>query len=53
MTEREDDGEHRCPRCGSTRWVSVSLDEGYTRRAQCIPCGHVHAKLGPGWKLGG
>jgi hypothetical protein len=42
------EAEHPCPRCGSDRWVSVSLDEGYTRRAQCIPCGHVHAALGPG-----
>lgn len=42
--------EHRCPSCGSTSWVSVSLDEGYTRRAQCVPCGKVHARLGPGWR---
>ncbi len=42
--------EHRCPACGSTSWVSVSLDEGWTRRAQCVPCGKVHALLGPGWR---
>ena len=41
----------RCPRCGSPRWVSVSLDEGYTRRAQCVPCGAYHKPvIGPGWK---
>lgn len=40
-----------CPRCGSPRWVSVSLDEGWTRRAQCIPCGAYHAPvIGPGYK---
>lgn len=44
------DAEHRCPACGSTSWVSVSLDEGYTRKAQCVPCGKVHANLGPGWR---
>ncbi len=43
-----------CPRCGSLNWVSVSLDQGYTRRAQCVPCGHIHSGiLGPGWKAGG
>lgn len=45
--------EHRCPSCGSPRWVSVSLNEGYTRRAQCVPCGKVHARLGPGWRSPG
>lgn len=44
--------EHWCSRCGSTEWVSVSLDEGHTRRAQCVPCGWVHAALGPGWRAG-
>lgn len=41
----------RCPRCGSPDWVSISLDEGWTRLRQCIPCGTVHrGKLGPGWR---
>jgi len=41
----------RCPRCRSDRWVSVSLDGGYTRRAQCIPCGAYHEPvIGPGWR---
>lgn len=40
-----------CPRCGSPRWVSVSLDEGWTRRAQCVPCGALHMPvIGPGWQ---
>jgi hypothetical protein len=40
-----------CPRCGSPRWVAVSLDEGYTRRRQCVPCGRIHpGVIGPGWK---
>lgn len=43
--------ERICRRCGSPRWVSVSLDEGWTRLAQCVPCGAYHPdKLGPGWK---
>lgn len=43
--------EPRCPRCGSPRWASVSLDGGYTRRAQCIPCGTYHKPvIGPGWR---
>lgn len=49
-TEHSTPDDHRCPACGSTSWVSVSLDEGYTRRAQCVPCGKVHAPLGPGWR---
>lgn len=52
-TPKETDPELTCPRCGSDRWVSVSLDEGWTRRAQCVPCGQVHAPLGPGWRAGG
>lgn len=41
----------RCSGCGSPRWVSVSLDDGYTRRAQCIPCGTYHEPvIGPGWQ---
>ena len=40
-----------CPRCGSHRWVSVSLDEAWTRIPQCVPCGAYHDHyLGPGWK---
>lgn len=40
-----------CPRCGSPRWVSVSLDGGWTRRAQCVPCGAHHKPvIGPGWR---
>jgi transcription elongation factor Elf1 len=43
-----------CPRCGSPRWVSVSLDEGWTRRAQCVPCGAIHRPvIGPGWQSPG
>lgn len=34
--------DFRCPRCGSNRFVSVSLDTGYTRIPQCVPCGHYH-----------
>jgi hypothetical protein len=34
-----------CPKCGSPRWVSISLDGGSTRRAQCVPCGSIHARL--------
>lgn len=41
----------RCPACGSDRWVSVSLNGGYTRIPQCVPCGAYHkAVLGPGWR---
>lgn len=41
----------RCPRCASPRWVSVSLDGGWTRLAQCVPCGAYHpGTIGPGWK---
>lgn len=41
----------QCPRCGSPRWVSVSLDEGWTRRAQCVACGALHGPvIGPGWR---
>jgi hypothetical protein len=39
-----------CPRCGSPRWVAVSLDGGWTRRAQCVPCGAYHEPvIGPGF----
>jgi uncharacterized Zn finger protein len=51
--ESHDHEEHRCPRCGSLRWVSISSNGGYSRYAQCVPCGWVHAYLGPGWKAGG
>lgn len=41
----------RCPQCGSKRWVSVSLNGGYTRLAQCVPCGAYHKPvIGPGWR---
>jgi transcription elongation factor Elf1 len=41
-----------CPVCGSERWVSISLDQGYTRRAQCVPCGAIHpGVIGPGWRV--
>lgn len=30
-----------CPRCASPRWVAVSLDQGHTRRRQCVPCGAI------------
>lgn len=43
----------RCARCGHARFVSVSFDEGWTRRAQCIPCGKVHGDWSaPGWRAG-
>lgn len=44
--------EWRCPRCGSDRKVSTSLDCGYTRTPQCVPCGHYDTAttLGPGWR---
>ncbi len=43
-----DDTTRTCPRCGSPEWVSISLDQGYTRRAQCVPCGAIHRDaLGP------
>lgn len=50
--QQHDQGETpTCPRCGSLRWVSVSLDGGWTRRAQCVPCGAYHAgSIGPGWR---
>jgi len=51
--ESHDHEEHRCPRCGSKSWVSVSLNGGWTRLAQCVPCGAYGDKLGPGWKAGG
>lgn len=45
----EEPAKPTCPRCGSPRWVSVSLDEGWTRRAQCVPCGAYHpGVIGPG-----
>lgn len=48
------DTHRTCPRCGSTEWLSISLDTGFSRRAQCVPCGTVHpGVLGPGWKAGG
>lgn len=34
-----------CPRCGSPRWVSASLNEGLTRIPQCVPCGHYDASV--------
>ena len=37
-----DDYTGTCPRCGSPRWVSVSLDGAWTRRPQCVPCGAIH-----------
>lgn len=38
----------RCPRCRSGRYVSASIDGGWTRHAQCVPCGRIHARLGRG-----
>ena len=34
--------------------LSASLDTGYTRIPQCVPCGHYDTAtvLGPGWKAG-
>jgi hypothetical protein len=41
----------QCQRCGSSRFVSISLDGGYTRRPQCVPCGRVDSRyFGHGWK---
>lgn len=41
----------RCDRCGHARFVSVSFNEGWTRRAQCVPCGAVHRQwTAPGWR---
>jgi hypothetical protein len=38
---RPDGRAWSCPACGSSRWVSVSFDRGFTRKAQCVPCGTV------------
>ncbi|MFB9926032.1 hypothetical protein ACFORO_12365 [Amycolatopsis halotolerans] len=38
------DVEWHCARCGSDRWVGWRAGpehEGYPRKAQCVPCGHV------------
>jgi hypothetical protein len=51
--EPEEEPEPTCPRCGTRQWVSVSLNGGYTRTAQCVKCGHYGRVLGPGWKAGG
>lgn len=41
----------RCSKCGSNRFVAVSLDRGTSRRAQCIPCGHIEpAALPKDWE---
>ncbi len=51
MTTTTDEEPGPCPNCGSPRWVSVSLDGGWTRRAQCVPCGHVRpGVIGPDWR---
>jgi hypothetical protein len=43
--------EGTCPRCGSPHWTGVSLNGGYTRIPQCVPCGAYHQHtLGPGWR---
>jgi transcription elongation factor Elf1 len=50
-TPQDDTAKPTCPRCGSPRWVSVSLDGGWTRHAQCVPCGAYHEPvIGPGWQ---
>jgi len=42
-----------CSSCGSNQWVSVSLDGGWSRRAQCVPCGTIRPGIiGPGWQAG-
>ena len=47
----EDTYTGACPQCGSSKWISVSLNEGYTRIPQCVPCGAYHRHtLGPGWR---
>jgi hypothetical protein len=36
----------QCRNCGSQRWVgwrNGPAEEGWPRRAQCVPCGHVQA----------
>jgi hypothetical protein len=36
-----------CRRCGSPRWVSASLNGGYTRTRQCVPCGYYSGDILP------
>lgn len=42
----------RCPRCGSAHGVYTSLDNGWKRIPQCVPCGFYDTTtvLGPGWR---
>ncbi|RKR92812.1 hypothetical protein BDK92_7294 [Micromonospora pisi] len=48
---RAEDTAQVCPRCGSPQWVSVSLDGGWTCKAQCVPCGAYHpGAIGLGWR---
>jgi DNA-directed RNA polymerase subunit RPC12/RpoP len=50
VSER-DEYDGACPACGSRRWVGVSLNGGWTRIPQCVPCGAYHRHtLGPGWR---
>jgi hypothetical protein len=40
----DDSPSWRCDRCGSARWVgwrNGPAHHGFTRYAQCVPCGHV------------
>lgn len=42
--EADTKGDWRCARCSSPRWVgwrNGPEHEGWPRRAQCVPCGHV------------
>lgn len=44
-TPKPKTSEHRCPRCGSTRWVRASRTGGLTVFAQCVPCGAFGDRL--------
>jgi rubredoxin len=36
----------RCKVCGSDQWIgwrAGPAHEGFPRKAQCVPCGHVQA----------
>ena len=41
---------HACPRCGSTQWVGwrSGPDPDLPRYAQCVPCGKIGDRVGPG-----
>lgn len=44
IRDRQAEPTWRCARCGSDRWGGWRAGpehEGYPRKAQCVPCGHV------------